>query len=374
MRKQITKNVKRVVVKLGSSILTTDSGYLSQAKVKRIVESITTVMKKHKLQIILVSSGAIACGMHVMGLKKRPTELSVLQAAAAVGQGKLMHTYELFFSKKGLHTGQILLTSDGLLHRDRYLNARNTINTLLRLGSVPIVNENDTVATEEIKFGDNDNLAAQVALMSDADLLIILSDVDGFCVTHGKKCEVLHTISSIDLNLTKHLHEVKGGRTVGGMRSKLETGFTLMKVGMPFVIANGTKKGIIESIVSGKEVGTFFYPKAKKKDSKKRWLAFSATSRAAGTIVVDAGAGDALMVRGKSLLPSGVLDCKGDFSFGDAVNITAKDGELIAKGITNFSNQDLLKIKGKKTKQIKELLGETQYDEVIHRDNMIVLG
>ncbi len=365
--------IKRIVVKVGSSILTSERSYLSQAKVKKIVCSIVELMKDYNKEVILVSSGAIACGMSVLKLKKRPSDLSTLQAAAAIGQGKLMNTYEKYFSQYNYHTAQILLTIDGLHHRVRYLNARNTINSLLNLNIVPIVNENDTVATEEIKFGDNDNLSAQVAMLTNSDLLILLSDVDGFCVTEGKTCKVLSTIDTIDEDLKKHLYEVRGGKTVGGMRSKLETGFMLMKLGLPTIIANGNKKDILGRIVSGKEEGTLFMPHQKRQTSKKSWLAFTATSSTAGSIVVDHGAYCALVEGGKSLLASGITSLKGEFKFGDAVRIVNHEGTEFAKGITNFSHNELELIKGKKTSQIKEILGNKNYDEVIHRDNMIIL-
>jgi len=269
MRKKIVNNVKRIVIKVGSSMLTTDAGYLSASKVKNLVVSIQSLIKEHQKEVVLVSSGAIACGMGVLKLKKRPHDLATLQAAAAIGQGKLMNTYEAFAAERGLHTAQILLTVDGLHHRVRYLNARNTINALLQLEMLPIVNENDTVSTDEIRFGDNDNLSAQVAMMTNADLLILLSDVDGFCITEGKTCTVLPTIDKIDRELEKHLREVKGGKTVGGMRSKLETGFFMMKMGLPTIIANGNIKDILEAIIDGEEKGTLFLPSAKRQASKK---------------------------------------------------------------------------------------------------------
>ena len=373
MRKHILAKTKRIVVKVGSSILTSDTGYVSHTKVKRIVHSIVEVIKEYDTEVVVVSSGAIACGMSILKLKKRPRDLSTLQAAAAIGQGKLMNTYEKYFSERRYHTAQILVTIDGLHHRVRYLNARNTINALLPLNVIPIVNENDSVATEEIRFGDNDNLSAQVALLTNADLLILLSDVDGFCVTEGRTSSVVHTIDRIDEGLRQHLYEVRNGKTVGGMRSKLETGFMLMKLGLPTIIANGNKKGILGSIMRGGEEGTLFLPSVKRQAAKKSWLAFTATSSLAGSILVDHGAYCALAQRGKSLLASGITAVKGEFKFGDAVRIVTHEGREFAKGITNFSHTELAMIKGKKTSQIKEMLGDKSYDEVIHRDNMIIL-
>jgi len=373
MRTELNKKTKRIVVKVGSSILTTESGYLSPARVKALVDGVSALVSDYDKEVILVSSGAIACGMHILKFKKRPNDLAQLQAAAAVGQGKLMNTYKESFSTKGFRVGQILLTSDGLHQRDRYLNARNTMNALLELGVIPIVNENDSVATEEIRFGDNDNLAAQVALMVDADLLVILSDVDGFCVTEGSTCSVLNTIDTIDTGLRSHLREVKRGRTVGGMHSKLETGFMMMRLGLPLIIANGHKKNILRNIVDGKEVGTFFCPQGKKKESKKRWLVYAASSKATGSIIVDKGAFVALSERGKSLLASGITGVQGEFKFGDAIRILNHKKEEFARGITNFSHADIVKIKGKKSSEIRAILGDVNYKEVIQRDNMVII-
>ncbi len=277
------------------------------------------------------------------------------------------------FFKKGYQTAQILLTVEGLHQRDTYLNARNTINALLSLGTIPVVNENDTVATEEIRFGDNDTLSAQVAFMTNSDLLIILSDVDGFCVTKGKKKEVMHVVDAVDEGLKEHVHKVKKGRTVGGMESKLDTGFMMMKLGLPLLIANGNEKDILTRIVSGEEVGTLFVPTKKRQDSKKRWLAFTATLPTAGSIVVDEGAYKALSKRGKSLLASGVVGANGEFRFGDAVKIVNHENKEFAKGITNFSSSEMSMIAGKKTSELKAALGAVRYDEVVHYDNMIIL-
>jgi glutamate 5-kinase len=373
MRTELKEKVKRVVVKVGSSMLTTESGYLSPQRVKALVDAVSELISTYDKEVILVSSGAIACGMHILKLKKRPSDLALLQAAAAVGQGKLMHTYKVHFKEKGFKVGQILLTSDGVHSRNRYLNARNTMNTLLDLHVIPIVNENDTVATEEIRFGDNDNLAAQVALMVNADLLVILSDVDGFCTTDGNTMSVLHTIDTIDEGLRVHLQELKKGRTVGGMHSKLDTGFMLMRLGLPLIIANGRKKNILRDIVEGKEVGTLFLPREGKTESKKRWLVYAASSKTSGSILVDKGAYTALAQGGKSLLASGITGVLGEFKFGDPVRILNHKKKEFARGITNFSHTDILKIKGKKSADISKILGNVNYEEVIQRDNMMVI-
>ncbi len=365
---EILKNTKRVVVKTGSSILTTEGGYLSPKKVGSVVSMVTSLIDTYGKEVILVSSGAIAAGMHILCLKKRPVDLALLQAAASVGQGELIHTYQTCF-KPGHICAQILLTSDGLKSRKRYLNARNTINKLLSLGVVPIVNENDTIATDEIKFGDNDSLAAQVALMVDADLLVLLSDVDGFYFKDGGKKRVIKEITKVDFHLKEHLYGKEKEHTAGGMESKLNVGFMLMKLGIPVVIANGNRKMILSDIMEGKGNWTFFYPVGKKKKSKKRWILFS---KASGGIIIDSGAKKAITDSCKSLLASGIVDVVGTFSFGDTVNILDEAGLLIAKGITNFSSGDILKIKGHKTSSIKKILKRNvTYSEVVLRDNLI---
>lgn len=369
MNRKWLSDVKRIVVKVGSSVLTSDTGYLSKPAVNKLVRWLYELKTVYNKEVILVSSGAIACGMDMLNLEKRPTELSMQQAAAAIGQGRLINTYKTAFKRKGVHVAQILLTIDGLHNRSRYLNARNTVNALIELGAVPIVNENDTVATEEIRFGDNDNLAAQVAMMADADLLVILSDVDGF-YADGK---VMHSIEKIDKGLKSHLKKKTRGTTVGGMESKLDMGFKLMRLGMPMIIANGATPNVLKKIVDGGQIGTLFYPVKKKEVSKKRWLAFAASTRNSGTIVLDDGAVDALVKKGRSLLPAGILKVEGRFKFGDAVRIMTTDGREIAKGIVNYSSDEINDIKGARSSKIASILGQNSYDEVIHRDNLIVL-
>jgi glutamate 5-kinase len=257
--------------------------------------------------------------------------------------------------------------------RKRYLNARTTIHALLDLGVIPIINENDTISTEEIRFGDNDNLSAQVAMMIDADLLIILSDVDGFYVREANTKKVMYEIAEINAAVRGHVHGVTRETTVGGMASKLDTAALLMRLGIPLIIANGNKKNTLTDIMAGKQNGTFFIPHGKKIDAKKRWLAFRAAHKKAGSIVVDDGAYQALSANGKSLLPSGVKDVKGTFVFGDAVNLLTQKGEVFAKGIANFSSEDVCRIMGKRTTEIKTILGEERYTEVVNRDNLIII-
>jgi len=374
MRVAFSNTIKRIVIKVGSSVLTDESGLISQQKVKALVEQITFLVKKKKKEVVLVSSGAVACGMYRLGLTKRPSDLSMMQAAAATGQGALINTYETYFSKQGFHTGQMLLTLDSMHNRTRYLNARNTIHSLLELKVIPIVNENDTVSTEELRFGDNDNLSAQVTMLADADLLVILSDVDGFMMGKGKARHVLSSVKKIDSNLTDHIEGMKdGGRTVGGMHTKVAVGFTMMRLGVPVVIANGNTKNVVSAILEGDDVGTLFEPQIAKQSSKKRWLAFTATTNTDGAIIVDPGAAEALMRSGNSLLATGIVGKNGTFAFGDPVRIEDVDGIVIGKGITNYSSEDIERIRGKKSAEIKTLLGSETYREVVHCDNLVTL-
>jgi len=363
------KILRRVVVKVGTSILTDRSGQFSKERAEKLCVQILEALKMGR-EIVLVSSGAIASGMDVLGLKTRPKELPKLQACAAVGQGKLMRVYEEFFAKRGFHTAQVLLTRDGVEDRERYLNARNTLQTLLRMKILPIVNENDTVATEEIRFGDNDTLSALVGSLVEADLLLILSDVEGFYRRDKTLVKKVETVHQIHQDLRKHLFQNKREKTTGGMETKLEAARFLMQAGIPMVVANGSDEHVLAKILEGKDVGTWFSGVPERRAQKKNWLAFSKTS---GDIHVDAGARKALAEGGKSLLPSGIVRISGEFGIGAIVRVLDADGVLIARGLTNYSFEELDKIKGLKTQEIHKALGYKYYDEVIHRDNLVIV-
>ncbi|OGW82330.1 MAG: glutamate 5-kinase [Omnitrophica bacterium RIFCSPLOWO2_12_FULL_44_17] len=361
---------KRWVIKLGTSILTDESGDFSVPVLERIVNQLVALLEKG-YEVILVSSGAIALGMETMNFEKRPKALPGLQACAAIGQGKLMKAYETAFSTRGYHSAQILLTRDGLENRERYVNAKNTINALLKMGAVPIVNENDTVATEEIKFGDNDTLGAQVANMVEADLLIFLSDIEGFYTKD--KMLVRHIYSLEELKeYMSHIYVKKNEKTAGGMKTKLNAAKVAMTSGIPIVLTNGRDEEVFEKIVKGEEVGSLFHPTVSKTSARKKWLAHSASVK--GKVFVDDGAYQALVKSKKSLLPGGVVSCSGGFEVGDRVELVNQKGEVFATGLINYSREEVNKIKGRKTSQVVDSLGYKRTDELIHRDNLAVLS
>ena len=359
----------RIVVKIGTSILKTKLESFSFREHSRICNEIFDLISIKK-QPVIVSSGAIALGMKSCGLKKRPTDIDALQACAATGQGKLIHAYESFFEKKNVHTAQILLTRDGLENRKRFLCARNAMRKLMELNILPVVNENDTVAVEEIAFGDNDILSVHVAHLVDADLLINLSDAEGFLLKSGTRVREVTSEDEIDTKLFAHLSDKKREETVGGMRAKLAAARLAMRLGIPFMIVNGHQPGILRSILEGKDVGTFFAPSREKKDQRHKWIAFSA--RRQGKITVDAGAFRALVEGHKSLLPGGIIKMEGCFEAGQVVDLATAEGKVFGRGVIRYNRKDLALIAGKKTSQIEPLLGRKTSTEVIHRNDMVL--
>lgn len=363
------RNAQKVVIKIGTSILKSRRESFSHKEHARICREIYTLIQQGK-QPILVSSGAIALGMKTCGFKKRPSKMAELQACAAIGQGKLMYAYESFFAKKKVHTAQLLLTRDGLEDRKRFLCARDTLDTLLKMKILPIVNENDTVAVEEIAFGDNDILSVHVAHLVDADLLINLSDAEGFLLKDRTRVREVDSENEIDDKLLVHLVDTKREETVGGMRAKLKAARVAMRLGIPFMIVNGHQPHILRDILDGKDVGTLFVASRNKKDMRQKWIAFSATRH--GTLVLDAGACQALLVGKKSLLPGGIVKIKGDFEKGQVVELETLEGQAIGRGMVHYPSDDLRRIAGKKTSQIQEILGAKSYDEVIHRNDLVL--
>lgn len=362
-------NAKRIVVKVGSSLLT-EKNRLNLEMMEKIVDQLASLQKKNK-EIILVTSGAIASGMGGLNLK-RLTSIPQKQAAAAVGQNLLMGIYERLFKKKGCLVAQILLTSEDIQDRERYLNARNTLLTLLNYKAIPIVNENDTVAVDEIKFGDNDTLSALVASKVEADLLIILTDTKGLYTTDPQKrgAGFIEEVSEITPQLERMASGPGTLRGTGGMITKLRAAKISRSSGVAMVIADGRMRNVIKRILAGERLGTLFLPKERLK-SRKRWIAFGVALK--GKIRVDEGAEEAISKRGKSLLPSGIIEVKGRFSIGDGVSIIDEEGEEFARGIGSYSSSEIEKIMGKKTQKIEKILGYKDYDEVIHRDNLVIL-
>jgi glutamate 5-kinase len=373
IRKKILGKGRRIVVKVGSSILASIEKGLHYEVFSHLTKEISD-LKRQGYEIVLVSSGAIAAGMEKLGYKTRPQAITQKQATAAVGQTRLMNIYESYFSRYQQMVAQVLLTHDDLSHRRRFLNARNTLLALLRLGITPIINENDTVVVDEIKFGDNDNLSALITNLIGADLLIILTDMDGLCdsdprVNPHARCIPL--IEDIEGDIEGMAGETKNEMSVGGMISKIQAARKASRFGIPTVVARGTKDGVLHQILKGKEIGTLILPKGEALSSRKHWIAFNPKPK--GDVIVDDGAKKAIVQKGKSLLPSGVVKIRGIFDRGDLVTCLGPRGKEFARGLVNYSASELGKIKGLRSNQIETALGYKYSDEVIHRDDLVVL-
>ncbi|MCJ7541373.1 MAG: glutamate 5-kinase [Desulfobacterales bacterium] len=370
-RASIFYNARRVVVKVGSNVLTEDHG-LNLKAIRSISRQICRLIDGG-IEIILISSGAMASGIRKVGLDKRPDEIPKRQAIAAVGQAGLIMEYEKAFARYHKKVAQILLTGDDLNNRKRYLNARNTLCLLLSWQVVPIINENDTVMIEEIQFGDNDNLAAMITLLMDADILVNLTDIDGLYTKDPRTnsdADFIPMVSTIGEDIKKIAGDIPGALGTGGMLSKINAAKKVTAAGVPMVIANGGRPDVLKKLFSGKDVGTFFTPKKKKLKSRKCWIAF--TLKPKGIIRIDDGAAAAILNRGKSLLPSGIVGVEGEFSVGAPVEFRKTDDETLGTGLVNYSSTDIRKIMGLKSSQIKNRLGHKPYDDVIHRDNLAV--
>jgi glutamate 5-kinase len=352
------KSISRLVVKFGTGVLTDSRKQIDPAQLEQLVGQIAALKKSGK-EIVLVTSGAVGAGMGALGYEKRPNELAELQACAAVGQSRLMATYAELFAKHDLHVAQVLLTHDDLEHHERHLNARNTLVTLLGRGVVPIINENDAVSFTEIKFGDNDKLSALVASLLPADLLVILTTVDGVIENFSKSNpKTISTIEKIDSTIEKLAGGTTSETAVGGMKSKVEAAKIVVRSGIPLVIASGKKKNVLAKILAGENEGTLFVAQPNKLHSRKRWIAFFHHPK--GTLFVDDGAKKALRESGKSLLPPGVARCEGDFAVGDVVRICDLNGTEFARGIAKFSSEE---IRAKKLARV----------ELVHRDDLVIL-
>ncbi len=365
------ESVKRVVVKVGSNVLTEDNG-LNLKAIRSITRQIGKLIQGG-LEVLLVSSGAMASGIKKIGLGARPDELPKRQAVAAVGQAGLMMEYEKAFARQHLKVAQILLTSEDLSNRKRYLNARNTLNTLLAWGVVPIINENDTVWIEEIKLGDNDNLAAMITLLMDADVLINLTDIDGLFSRDPRvhpDAELIRTVTRINQEIERYAGDIPGALGTGGMISKIHAARKVNSAGVPMIIAKGDKPNVLLKLFSGKQLGTFFIPRKQRLTSRKCWIAYSLKPR--GVIQIDDGAARAILQNGKSLLPSGIIEVISDFGVGAPVKFKDRGDQTLGIGLVNYSSADIDRIKGLKSSRIKQVLGHKSYDEVIHRDNLAI--
>ena len=370
-RKALIKGIKKIVIKIGSAVLT-DNGVLHRPAIARLADDIAFLRKKG-YQTAIVSSGAIASGVGKMGLSRKPVTIPQKQAAAAVGQGSLMYAYEEAFNTHQLLVAQILLTREDLTNRQRYLNARNTLITLLEWGIIPIINENDTVAVDEIKFGDNDNLSALIAHLIESDLLIVLTDTEGLYDRDPRedpKARLIPMVERVDGKVVDYTSKYSGAWGLGGMRSKIMAARKVTAGGIPVIVANGRKPGVLQEIIKGKPLGTFFLPQKPLLSRKKHWIAF--TLKPKGEIVVDEGAKKAVTEKGKSLLPSGVVEVRGRFGIGACVSLVDQTDRVVGKGLVNYSSSDIMKIRGLKTSEIERRLEFKHSDEVIHRDNMVI--
>lgn len=369
---KLLRRTRRIVVKVGSSVLSSTDG-IRQESVARLAHHLTKLCNENK-EVVLVTSGAVASGLSRLGLKERPKTIPGKQAAAAVGQIALMALYERYFSAGDVRVAQILLTHDDLANRRRYLNAKHTMLALLTAGVVPIVNENDTVAVEEIQFGDNDNLSALVAVLIEADLLVILSDVGGLYDKDPRISADACLIPIVE-QVNDALFVAAGGAGTlgrGGMVSKLQAAQKAGLSGIPTIVADGRQEDILAAVFDpAREVGTLFLPVADRLTSRKHWIAY--TLKPAGELIVDAGACQAIRDRGRSLLPPGVRAVQGSFSEGECVTCLDENGRPFARGLVNYSSEALERIKGVHTNQVERILGYKISDEVIHRDDLALL-
>ncbi len=373
MRDEILKQAKRIVVKIGSSLVSSRETGLQPERIDRLADEITALRSSGR-ELLVVSSGAIISGIKKLGLKDYPKSLPVKQAAAAVGQSRLMWAYEKSFERLGVKVAQILLTHQDLADRRRFLNARHTLAALIDFGVVPIINENDTVAVEEIRVGDNDTLAAEVAHLVDADLLVILSDIDGLFTEDPRKnssAQLIPLITEINDDIERRAGCSTTFEGTGGMATKVRAAKKVGEYGVATLILNGQQAGLLPKILAGGEGGSLFLAKERRLTSRKHWIGYTLRSR--GTVTLDQGAVEALAKRGKSLLASGILNVTGLFEAGDPVSCLDQDGKEFAKGLVNFSSDILGKIKGLKTAEIQQQLGPQEYEEVIHRDNLVIL-
>lgn len=374
LEREMLKNAKRIVVKVGTSTITYSNGKRNFSQIDRLARELSDLQNQGK-EMILVTSGAVAVGVDRLGLPQKPDTIPGKQAAAAVGQGVLMHTYEKFFADYGQVVAQVLLTKTESIDRHRYTNSRNTFMELLKQGVIPIVNENDVVALDELKIGDNDNMSALVAGIVDADLVIILSDIDGLYTANPQTnpdAELVSLVTEITPEIEASAGGVGSARGTGGMATKIQAAKAATSSGINLVIASGTEKNAIPRIVNGENIGTLFVSRENRLQFRKRWLAFGA--RIQGSVVVDAGCAEAIhKAGGCSILPAGVVSVEGCFEPGSTISVKDGDGHELARGLSHYSSEELEKIKGCKSCDIEDIIGHKNYDEIIHRDDLVIL-
>ncbi len=370
-RQQIFQRAQTIVVKVGTNVLSTEDDRLDPERIRSLADQIHAICQSGR-KLVLVSSGAIGAGMGLLGLKTRPKDLAHLQAAAATGQAHLIHMYDVCLRPHGYHAAQLLLTANDFKNRDRYLNVRNTLLTLAEYRAIPIVNENDTVSTEEIKLGDNDRLAAMVANLLPADVLIILSVVDGLLSgdPNDPSSQRIPLVDKYDDDLLRLVSPSKSSRGTGGMKTKLDAVRTATAVGTDVVIAHGQRDHVLEKIVAGEDIGTLFAAEQDALPAWKRWIGYTLPPK--GRFVVDDGARKALVEQGRSLLAIGIRTVEGEFTKGEVVSLVDLTGTEIARGLTNYDATAARLIAGQRTDEISRVLGAVPYDEVIHRDNLVV--
>ena len=372
--REALKKAKRIVIKVGTSTITYANGKRNFSQIDRLAREISDLQNQGK-EMILVTSGAVAVGVDRMGLPGKPKTIPGKQAAAAVGQGVLMHTYEKFFADYGQIVAQVLITKTEAIDRHRYTNTRNTFMELMRQRVIPIVNENDVVALDELKIGDNDNMSALVAGIVDADLVIILSDVDGLYTANPQThpdAVIVPEVAEITPEIEASAGGVGSARGTGGMATKIQAARAATSSGIHLVIASGTEKNAITRVLQGEELGTLFVSRENRLQFRKRWLAFGA--KIAGSIVVDDGCAKAIRKAGGcSILPAGVFAVQGEFLPGSTVSVIDKDAHELARGLVHYSSAELEQIKGCNSGEIANILGHKNFDEVIHRDDLVIL-
>jgi glutamate 5-kinase len=374
VRQEVVAGAHTAVIKVGTNVLADAAGQLDRRRIQSLADQIHRIRAGGR-KVVLVTSGAIGAGVGKLGLGKRPADLPHLQACAAVGQAALMQLYQESFAPHGVATAQILLTAGDFDNRARYLNVRNTIRTLFEYGALPIINENDTVSVAEIKFGDNDHLAAMVTNLLRAPLLVLLTNVDGLYSDDpgtNPDATLLATVPNIDRSVTDLAASTRSALGTGGMRSKLRAARLVTASGEAVIIANGSLDNILDRVFATEPVGTLFLPHGEDVPSWKRWVGF--TARPKGTLRIDAGARRAVAEQGKSLLPVGVIAVEGEFGKGDVVSICDESGAEIGRGLCNYASADAARLAGKQTEQIALLLGSVPYPELVHRDNLVVVG
>ena len=373
LRREVIETAKTVVIKVGTSVLSNDDDSLNIARIAALVEQVDRIRKTGR-RVVLVSSGAVGAGMGLLGLKERPKDLPHLQAAAATGQAHLIRLYDDCLQAHGCRAAQLLLTANDFRTRERYLNVRNTLNSLFDYPIVPVINENDTVSITEIQFGDNDQLAGMVSNLLDDSILVILSVVDGLLDgdPDSPDSRVVTQVSNWDERLLSLAADTQSRRGKGGMRSKLQAIRRVVNVGENVILANGRHQDVLDRILAGEEIGTLFLAQGPSIPAWKRWIGY--TIEPAGRLIVDEGARKALSENGRSLLPIGITRVEGRFEKGAVVAVVNAAGIEFARGLTNYDSRSASSICGRRTAEIDAILGETPYEEVIHRDNLAVLG